>query len=102
MAANHALASQGRDILCQALEVELPAPEHMLGAMAALILPGPTSSGPLDPLQETLRREENIDVPVFRWGNPPRRILRLSAQLYNAEHEFRRLASALRTCVGRK
>jgi isopenicillin-N epimerase len=100
MAANHRLASQARDILCEVLERDPPAPEPMLGAMAALIIPGPASADKLDPLQETLRREESIDVPVFRWGNPPRRILRLSAQLYNTEHEFRRLASALRARFG--
>jgi selenocysteine lyase/cysteine desulfurase len=36
-------------------------------------------------------------VPILRWGNPPRRVLRISAQLYNAEDEFSRLASALRS-----
>jgi isopenicillin-N epimerase len=101
MAVNRELASFGRDVLCEALELEPPAPEDMLGAMAALIIPGPTFDS-MDPLQNALRREENIEVPIFRWGNPPRRILRLSAQVYNTEHDFRRLASALRTRLGGK
>lgn len=101
MSANRQLASLGRDILCAALELEAPAPEDMLGAMAALIIPGPTFDA-MDPLQNALRREENIEVPIFRWGNPPRRVLRLSAQLYNTEHEFRRRAGALRTRLAGK
>jgi isopenicillin-N epimerase len=96
MAANRELAMLGRDILCEALELEAPAPQAMLGTMAALIIPGAASDS-IDPLQEELRREENIDVPIFRWGNPPRRVLRISAQLYNTEDELRRLASALRS-----
>jgi isopenicillin-N epimerase len=96
MASNRELASRGRDILCEALEVQAPAPQDMLGAMAALLIPGAACDA-IDPLQDALRREDNIDVPIFRWGNPPRRVLRISAQLYNIEDEFRRLASALRT-----
>ena len=67
-----------------------------LGAMAALLISGAACDA-IDPLQDALRREENIDVPIFRWGNPRRRVLRISAQLYNIEDEFRRLASALRS-----
>jgi len=99
MAANRELASLGRDVLCEALELEPSAPEDMLGAMAALIIPGPSFDS-MDPLQNALRREANIEVPIFRWGNPPRRILRLSAQVYNTEQDFRRLASALRARLG--
>ena len=96
MATNRELASRGRGILCAALGLEAPAPQDMLGAMAALLISGAACDA-IDPLQDALRREENIDVPIFRWGNPPRRVLRISAQLYNIEDEFRRLASALRS-----
>ena len=40
MAANHALALAGRDLVAAALGVEAPAPDAMLGSMAALPLPG--------------------------------------------------------------
>src|SRR5918999_2181041 len=90
MGKNRELASLGRAVICEALELEAPAPQDMLGAMAALVIPGAATDA-IDPLQEDLRRDENIDVPIFRWGNPPRRVLRISAQLYNAEDEFVRL-----------
>jgi isopenicillin-N epimerase len=78
------------------LQIEPPAPAAMLGAMAALILPGSAGEEGSDPLQHTLRREAGIEVPVFGWGDPPRRVLRISAQLYNADQDFRRLAESLR------
>jgi isopenicillin-N epimerase len=101
MRKNRDVASLGRDVICEALDLEAPAPQAMLGAMAALIIPGAASDA-IDPLQEELRREESIDVPIFRWGNPPRRVLRISAQLYNMEGEFRRLARALRSRLAAK
>jgi len=96
MAANRALALRAREILCEALQIEPPAPKEMIGAMAALILPGGASEEGNDRLQQALRREAGIEVPIFGWGDPPRRALRISAQLYNAEPDFRRLAQALR------
>jgi selenocysteine lyase/cysteine desulfurase len=34
-------------------------------------------------------------VPVFRWGEPPQRLLRISAQLYNSFDQYERLVDAL-------
>jgi len=92
MAANHALALRARAILCESLRLEPPAPGGMLGAMAALILPAMPGQ---DTLQDRLA-QEGIEVPVVAWGDPQRRVLRVSAQLYNAEEEFRRLARRIR------
>ncbi len=102
MASNRALALVARDVLCGALEQATPAPEDMLGAMAAVPLPigGQSGSkGEGDPLQETLWREHRIEVPVYGWGNPARRIVRISAQLYNREQDFAELARALERSV---
>jgi isopenicillin-N epimerase len=97
---NHALACQGRDLLCAALGVAPPAPDAMLGSMAALPLPdaagqAPRSAFDPDPLHGALRAE-GIEVPVFPWPTWPRRLLRISAQRYNRLEEYRRLAGALR------
>ncbi len=62
----------------------------MLGAMTSLVLSG--SAHEVDPLQKRLVRT-GIEVPIIRWGQ--RRLLRVSAQLYNSEDEFRRLAATM-------
>ena len=36
-----------------------------------------------------------IEVPVMPWPRPPRRLLRISAQLYNRREQYDRLAEAL-------
>jgi isopenicillin-N epimerase len=73
----------------------------MLGSMAALPLP-PALGGPpapakgLDPLQERLFSEHGIEVPVFAWPTPGKKLLRVSAQLYNSREQYQDLAAALR------
>jgi isopenicillin-N epimerase len=101
MAANRALARRARDLLCDALAVPAPAPDAMLGSLASVPLPdGPRDAPPgpfgLDPLQEALFREQRIEVPVFAWSAPPRRLLRVAAQAYNSPAQYERLASVLR------
>jgi isopenicillin-N epimerase len=107
MARNHALALKARDQLCAALRVSPPAPDEMLGALAAVILPaadrpadpiGPVS---FDPLSESLWRAHRIEVPAFPWPAPPQRLIRISAQLYNSEDQYARLADALRVQLAR-
>lgn len=96
---NHALALEARRILCVALGVASPAPDAMLGSMAALPLAavGPTlqSALDLDPLQTLLFEEHHIEVPIFSWPRPGARCLRVSAQLYNAAEDYHVLARAL-------
>lgn len=98
---NHELALAGRRILADALDVEPPCPDEMIGSLAALPLPDGSSEPPesplyTDPLQETLFREHRIEVPVVPWPVPPKRLLRISAQLYNREEQYERLGAALR------
>ncbi|HEY3057140.1 MAG TPA: aminotransferase class V-fold PLP-dependent enzyme [Thermoanaerobaculia bacterium] len=99
MRRNHALALRGRDILIRALGIAAPAPDEMLGSMAAVPLPdGKAESAPSlygDPLQDALLEQFKIEVPIVPWPQPPKRVLRISAQLYNEESEYVRLAHAL-------
>ena len=103
MRRNHALALQARDILCDALDVAHPAPDIMLGSMAAIPLPdsdattAPSLYG--DPLQDALLFEEKIEVPIVPWPRPGNRVLRVSAQLYNDEGQYVRLAALLREAM---
>jgi isopenicillin-N epimerase len=105
MRRNHALVVEARSILAEALGVPLPCPEGMLGAMAALPLP-PELAGPpapakgLDLLQEKLLAKHRIEVPIFPWPAPDRKLLRVSAQLYNRREQYQILASALRGATG--
>jgi isopenicillin-N epimerase len=97
---NRALALRGREIVCSRLGVAPPCPESMIGSLAAVPLPDgqPIPSGfppDRDPLQDTLLNEHHIEVPVIPWPRAPRRLVRLSAQLYNREEHYVALADAL-------
>jgi isopenicillin-N epimerase len=109
-ARNHALVVEARRSLADALGLEVPCPESMLGAMATLPLPEPLHStlppaGPdgiisrFDPLQTRLFEHHHIEVPIMRWGTPPRRWFRISAHAHNAPEDYARLVEALRSEV---
>jgi len=98
---NRTLALRGRDTLCQALGIAPPVPDELIGSMAALPLPDGIAQprGPLspDPEQERIWRDHRIEVPIAPWPAPPRRLLRISAQLYNDPGDYAALAAALRS-----
>lgn len=105
MRRNRALALAGRKILCQALKTPLPAPDNLIGSLASVSLPdasvvtAPVSPLYADPLQDLLRAQFGIEVPIIPWPAPPHRLLRISAQLYNSTGHYELLAQALRTAV---
>lgn len=103
MRRNRELALRARDILCAALEIAPPAPDEMIASMASVPLPdGAQESAPAlygDPLQDRLLFEHSIEVPVVPWPSPPKRLLRVSAQLYNEPSEYERLAEILQTLL---
>ena len=88
---NRELALRARDLLCETLQIDKPAPDEMLGSMAALPLP----DGSQDELQDKLLFEHKIEVPIMPWPEPPKRLLRVSAAVYNVFEEYERLASFL-------
>ena len=98
---NRALVLEGRQVLCDALGIDTPCPESMIGSLASLPLPDGDSGSvnelfPFDALQDRLFQEYRIEVPVIAWPAPPRRLLRISAQLYNSPSQYVSLAEALR------
>jgi isopenicillin-N epimerase len=103
MAANHALALEGRDLLAVALGVDAPAPDSMLGSMAALPLPGVADEIAAEALRRRLETEDRIQVPIGGFpvaaarspGAVPRILVRISAQRYNEPADYERLAAAL-------
>jgi len=101
MARNRQLALEARRILCDALDAMPPAPEEMVGALAAVPLPDGADAplrSPLyvDPLQDVLLERYRIEVPIVPWPAPPKRLVRVSCQAYNARDDYERLATALR------
>ncbi|MEQ9073251.1 MAG: aminotransferase class V-fold PLP-dependent enzyme [Sandaracinaceae bacterium] len=97
---NRALVLHGRDLLAEALDVAAPAPDAMIGSLAALPLPDgdgapPSSALYADPLQIALFERHRVEVPIPPWPHPPRRRVRISAQLHNQASDNGRLAAAL-------
>jgi isopenicillin-N epimerase len=98
MARNRALALQARDVLCAAAGTAPPCPDTMLGSLASVRLPdgtAPVAWRRPDPLQKRLYDGWGIEVPVMSWPAAPRRLIRISAQLYNRREQYERLAEAL-------
>ena len=90
-------------------------PESMVGSMASIDLPPDlppailqppadapaATTWPEDPLHAWLLKERKIEVPVYAWPHtaaddaPRRRLLRISAELYNDISQYERLAQVL-------
>ena len=103
MDANRALALRARAIVAASLEVPLPCPDAMIGALASLPLP---ESPPVSPASRLdvkelagWFRERGIETWFTAWPCAGGKLVRLSAQLYNSEDEFRALARALRDAL---
>jgi len=106
IAHNHQLAIAARNVLCEALETPPPAPDEMLGSMAALPIadgsPEPPPSALYnDPQQVLLFERFAVEVPLVPWPRPPKRLIRISAQIYNDLSDYVRLAAAVREMMGR-
>ena len=103
---NRRLALAGRKLLCEILRIQPPSPQEMIGALATVPIPDGGSDAPpasplySDPLQDLLRNRFQIEVPVIPWPAPPKRLLRISAQLYNSLPQYAFLAEALESCPG--
>jgi isopenicillin-N epimerase len=106
MARNRALALAAREVLCAALEIPPPCPAASVGALAAVPLPdAPSDALPRRPaneypLQDRLREEHGVEVPILAWPAPPKRVLRVSAHLYNSLPQYERLAHWLPGMLG--
>lgn len=99
---NHELALSGRAIVASVAGVEIPVPDSMVGSIASIPIPiaSAPNDGIFEPLMLDLRRKWGIEVPVFTWPDPRQRLLRISAQQYNTEDDYERLAAALQSELG--
>jgi isopenicillin-N epimerase len=99
-ARNRTLALEGRRLLCHAAGTTPLCPDEMVGSIASIRLPDGLTRDigwrRPDPLQARLYERWGIEVPVMSWPAAPRRLIRISAQLYNSREDYMRLAEALR------
>ncbi|HEU5227800.1 MAG TPA: aminotransferase class V-fold PLP-dependent enzyme [Ktedonobacteraceae bacterium] len=88
----HELASFARQQLTTLLGSEPMCPDspHWWGQMCAVLLPDDAPST----LQQRLREEWNVEIPIHTWNN--RQLLRLSLQGYNGPADVERLLEAMK------
>jgi isopenicillin-N epimerase len=104
---NRALALEGRRALVNALDIDEPCPESMLGSMASLPLPACAPGAPVEgrsaqALRDLLHDAHAIEVQFSDGPGSSGKLVRISAQVYNSEEQYVRLASVLREVLGRE
>ena len=96
---NHALALRGRAILLEALGQTAPCPASMIGSTATVPLPPAAPGSPVERLApEALTawaRARGVEPVFFHWPEPAGRLVRVSAQVYNHDDQYRALAAIL-------
>lgn len=109
MRRNRELALRGRRMLCDAFRTTPACPDEMIGSLATVTLPDDpdpehgldwsTSPTPQHALQSLLMERYEIEVPAFYFPKAPQRVVRISAQVYNDEHQYTRLIAGLREAI---
>jgi len=100
MTRNRALALRARAHLLESLGAEAPCPEEMIGATASVPLPAFASGSPgaklsAEALIAFVFERRRIETWFSPWACPGGKLVRISAQLYNTEEEYARLAATL-------
>lgn len=93
MQQNQARAIAARQLLTDALQVEPPCPDTMIGSLAVVPLP----AGDGRSLHDRLLSHYHIEVPIIPWQGG--RLLRISAQIYNTLAQYDYLARSLLACL---
>ncbi|MEH2122648.1 aminotransferase class V-fold PLP-dependent enzyme [Nostoc sp.] len=96
MQQNHQLVLQGRRLLCEALEVQPPCPEEMIGSMAVVPLPTMLENRDFMSIHDELFDKFGIQVAVMPWEEKPRLLVRISAQIYNTPEQYEYLGKVLK------
>jgi isopenicillin-N epimerase len=100
MTRNRALALWARTHLCESLGIEAPCPASMIGSMASLPLPLAAPGAPAAGLDTQGLHDWFRARGIETWLHPhPMPLIRISAQLYNREEQFERLANLLREAL---
>jgi isopenicillin-N epimerase len=96
MQQNHQLVLQGRHLLCEALRVQPPCPEEMIGSMAVVPMPATLENHDFMSVHDELFDKFGIQVQVMPWQEKPRLLVRISAQIYNTLEQYEYLAKVLK------
>ena len=96
MQQNHQLVLHGRRLLCEALEVQPPCPEEMIGSMAVVPLPTTLENRNFMSIHDELFDKFDIQVQMIPWQEKPRLLVRISAQIYNTPEQYEYLAKVLK------
>ena len=109
---NHDLCIAGRNLICNELGIEPPAPDSMIGSISTMILPPHDPHNPAlrerlmrrksayhDAIQDHILRDNHIQVPFWGLAGKPERFVRISAQLYNSIEQYERLAKAVKAAL---
>jgi isopenicillin-N epimerase len=97
---NHELVCRARELLLDAVGGSPLCPTSMLGSLASVALPDATQAPGFatSPFTEPLYSElvkQRFQVLACFWPAAPRRMLRVTAQIYNELDQYERLARAL-------
>ncbi|MGD1698364.1 aminotransferase class V-fold PLP-dependent enzyme [Dapis sp. BLCC M229] len=100
MEKNKSMALAARHLLQEKLGIKIYCcPDEMIGSMTVVKLPDERGdevySGFISPLQNDLWEKFRIEIPIVRWSNKRKRLLRISAQIYNSFSQYEYLAEAL-------
>ncbi|HTQ04810.1 MAG TPA: aminotransferase class V-fold PLP-dependent enzyme [Polyangiaceae bacterium] len=101
---NHELVRFARRVLLEAVGTEPLCPESMLGSLASVALPdAPQAPGfEASPFAEPLYGElckRGFQALATFWPAEPRRVVRVTAELYNDRAQYERFANAVRELV---
>jgi len=103
MRRNHELVLRARAIVLETLGVEAPCPETMLGSMASIPLPRAEAGSPVARLEQDAlaawTRERGVESWFLPWSAPGGKLVRLSAQMYNHDEQYRRLSRLLQEAL---
>lgn len=102
-ARNRALALAARGILSDAFGVPAPCPDELVGSLASLPLPVGAPGSPVVTLDHeglsNWTRARGVESWFCWWSVPSGRLVRVSAQAYNDESQYRRLAALLQEAL---
>ncbi len=97
---SHELVWAAANKIASTLQVQLPAPEHMVGSICNIPMPdGIAASRKFHSnvaLKDALFHKCQIEVPVFMFPAAPTQWLRISAQLYNSMEQYDYLLDCLK------